>query len=128
MSRKKTSQQNFVPLSEGEMELLDLLWKLGPSNLTVVHKNYPRPLGYTTVQTRLNRMVEKGVLTRSNDYPAIYEAIVEKEVASTTFFEKIAKICGGSLAPLISHLTQKKKLTPDEIEILKQLIDKNEHT
>ena len=128
MSRKKTSQQNFVPLSEGEMELLDLLWKLGPSNLTVVHKNYPRPLGYTTVQTRLNRMVEKGVLTRSNDYPAIYEAIVEKEVASTTFFEKIAKICGGSLAPLIAHLTQKKKLTPDEIEILKQLIDKNEHT
>ena len=128
MSRKKTSQQNFVPLSEGEMELLDLLWKLGPSNLTVVHKNYPRPLGYTTVQTRLNRMVEKGVLTRSNDYPAIYEAIVEKEVASTTFFEKIAKICGGSLAPLISHLTQKKKLTPDEIEILKQLIDKNERT
>ena len=128
MSRKKTSQQNFVPLSEGEMELLDLLWKLGPANLTVVHKNYPRPLGYTTVQTRLNRMVEKGVLTRSNDYPAIYEAIVEKEVASTTFFEKVAKICGGSLAPLIAHLTQKKKLTPDEIEILKQLIDKNEHT
>ena len=128
MSRKKTSQQNFVPLSEGEMELLDLLWKLGPSNLTIVHKNYPRPLGYTTVQTRLNRMVEKGVLTRSNDYPAIYEAIVEKEVASTTFFEKIAKICGGSLAPLISHLTRKKKLTPDEIEILKQLIDKNERT
>ncbi len=108
------------------MELLDLLWKLGPSTLTVVHKNYSRSVGYTTIQTRLNRMVEKGVLSRSTDYPALYEAVVETEVASCSFFEKIAKICGGSLTPLIAHLSEKRELKPDEIAMLKELIAKHE--
>ena len=54
-------------MSEGEMELLNLLWELGPSSLAVVHKNYSRPIGYTTIQTRLNRMVDKRVLSRSTD-------------------------------------------------------------
>ncbi len=125
---KSTKKQPLIPLSEGEMELLDLLWKLGPSTLTVVHKNYSRPVGYTTIQTRLNRMVDKGVLTRSGDYPALYEAVVETETASTSFFEKVAKICGGSLAPLLAHLSEKQKLRPDEIEMLKKLIEKNDPT
>lgn len=124
---KKPMKETFTPLSEGEMELLDLLWKLGPSTLTAVHKSYPRPIGYTTIQTRLNRMVDKGVLSRSGDYPALYEAIVETEVASGSFFEKVAKICGGSLAPLIAHLTEKRKLKPDEIALLKDLIAKQEN-
>jgi len=108
------------------MELLDLLWKLGPSTLMIVHKNYSRPVGYTTIQTRLNRMVDKGVLSRSSDYPAQYEAVVKTEVASSSFFDKVAKICDGSLAPLIAHLTKKRKLKPDEIAMLKELIAKHE--
>jgi predicted transcriptional regulator len=127
MSKQKNIKKpSFVPLSEGEMELLDLLWKLGPSPLAVVHKNYSRPIGYTTIQTRLNRMVDKGVLSRNTDYPALYEAVVETEVASSSFFEKAAKISGGCLAPLIAHLTEKRKLTPDEIASLKELIAKHE--
>jgi predicted transcriptional regulator len=123
MSKKK---KPLIPLSEGEMELLDLLWKLGPSTLAVVHKNYSRPIGYTTIQTRLNRMVDKKVLSRSTDYPAQYEAVVKTEVASTSFFEKAEKISGGCLAPLIAHMTKKRTLTPEEIALLKELIAKHE--
>ncbi len=127
MSKQNSSKKKpLTPLSEGEMELLDLLWKLGASSLSTVHKNYSekntRKIGYTTIQTRLNRMVDKGVLFRSSDYPALYEAVVEIEVASTSFFEKVSKICGGSLAPLIAHLGAQQKLKPDEIEMLKELI------
>ena len=121
---KNKKKQPLVSLSEGEMELLHLLWKLGPSPLAAVHQNYSRPVGYTTIQTRLNRMVDKGVLSRSTDYPALYEAVVKTEVASSSFFDKIVKISGGSLVPLIAHLTEKRKLTPDEIAMLKELIAK----
>ncbi|MCL2004621.1 MAG: BlaI/MecI/CopY family transcriptional regulator [Planctomycetaceae bacterium] len=123
---KNTTNPSFTPLSEGEMELLDLLWKLGPAPLAAVHKNYSRPVGYTTIQTRLNRMVDKGVLVRSADYPALYEAIVKTEIASGSFFETAAKISGGSLVPLIAHLTEKRKLTAEEITLLKDLIAKHE--
>ena len=41
-----------------------------------------RPLGYTTVQTRLNRLVAKGVVARSNDRPARYRAAVRPDEVS----------------------------------------------
>jgi predicted transcriptional regulator len=129
MPRKSRTKKkpDFVPLSEGEMELLDLLWKLGPSPLSAVHKNYSRPIGYTTIQTRLNRMVDKGVLSRKGEYPAMYQAVVETDVASNSFFEKVSKICGGSLAPLIAHLTEKQTLSDEEIAMLKELIMKHDN-
>jgi predicted transcriptional regulator len=128
MSKSTTNKtQPLVPLSEGEMALLNLLWELGPSSLATVHKNYSRPIGYTTIQTRLNRMVDKGVLSRSTEgYPAQYAAVVKIEVASTSFIEKAAKASGGCLAPLLAHLTEKRKLTPNEIALLKELIAKHE--
>ena len=126
MPKKKTAPKRFrISLSEGEIELLNLLWKLGPSTLSVVHQNYSRPIGYTTIQTRLNRMVNKGVLSRSSGFPAQYKAVVKTNVAIHAFFEKIAKMCGGSLAPLIAHLAKKRRLKPDEIAALKELIAKH---
>ena len=127
MSKPKPSKKKtLIPVSEGEMELLKLLWELGPSTLTEVHKNYSRSIGYTTIQTRLNRMVEKGLLSRSSDYPALYTAIVEIQTATGSFFEKIAKICGDTLAPLIAHLTRDhRKLRPDEVKMLEELIAKS---
>jgi len=126
MPKKKTvPKRSRVSLSEGEIELLNLLWKLGPSTLSAVHQNYSRPIGYTTIQTRLNRMVNKGVLSRSNGFPARYKAAIKTEVAISTFFEKIAKMCGGSIAPLIVHLAKKSKLKPDEVAALKELIAKH---
>ena len=127
MSKNKpATKEQTIPVSEGEMELLKLLWESGPATLNEVHKSYPRQIGYTTIQTRLNRMVEKGILSRNGDYPAVYTAIVEVQTASGTFFEKIAKICGGTLAPLIAHLSEKRALKPDEIAMLKELIAKHD--
>ena len=126
-SSSKSTKKDTISLSEGEMELLNILWELGPSTLSDVHKKYPRKVVLTTIQTRLNRMVEKGALSRSDDYPARYTAVVEIQVASETFFEKIVRICKGSLAPLIAHLTRdRRQLTPEEIAMLRELIDSHE--
>ena len=119
------SGQN-VKLSEGEMELLQLLWQLGPSSLSVVHQNYGRKIGYTTIQTRLNRMVGKGVVVKSDDYPSLYSAVVEAEDASARYFELIRKVCGNNIAPLVSHLATGRRLSPDEIAMLKQVIAEHE--
>ena len=123
----KSKKKETISLSEGEMELLNILWEIGPSTLGEVHKKYPRKVVLTTIQTRLNRMVGKGALSRSDEYPARYAAVVEIQVASETFFEKIVRICKGSLAPLIAHLTNDRRpLTPEEIAMLRELIDNYE--
>ena len=115
-----------IKLSEGEMELLQLLWQLGPSSLSVVHQNYGRKIGYTTIQTRLNRMVDKGVVAKSDDYPTLYSAAVETEDASARYFELIRKVCGDNIAPLVSHLAKGRRLSQDEITMLKQVIAEHE--
>ena len=121
-----TSEKRSVKLSEGEMDLLQLLWRLGPSPLSVVHQNYGRPIGYTTIQTRLNRMVGKGVVAKSDDYPTLYTAVVEAEDASARYFDIIRRVCGDNIAPLVSHLAKGRRLSPDEITMLKQVISEHE--
>ena len=49
-------------LSAGELEMLQMLWRDGPVTLSEAQRGLRRAIGYTTVQTRLNRLVEKGVV------------------------------------------------------------------
>ncbi len=53
-----------------------MLWAAGAATLSEAHAALKRPIGYTTVQTRLNRLVEKRIVTRTTDRPARYAAAV----------------------------------------------------
>ena len=64
-------------LSAGEMEILQMLWRSGPVSLSEAQAGLDRQIGYTTMQTRLNRLVDKGVVSRSAERPARYSAAVD---------------------------------------------------
>lgn len=110
-------------LAEGELELLEMLWRSGPVTLAEAHQAQQRPIGYTTVQTRLNRLVEKGLVRRTRDRPAQYEAAVTREAVSAKDLGLLmSRVSGGKVVPLVAHLIQDRDLDPAEIEELKQLI------
>ena len=67
-------------LSAGELEILQMLWRDGPVTISEARRGLGRRIGYTTVQTRLNRLVEKGIVTRTAERPANYQAAVAPEV------------------------------------------------
>ena len=46
------------------------------------HQALGRPIGYTTMQTRLNRLVVKGVVTRLEERPARYAAVLAASFAA----------------------------------------------
>ena len=56
-------------LTAGEMEIMAMLWERGELTLAEAHQALGRPIGYTTMQTRLNRLVSKSVVTRSEGRP-----------------------------------------------------------
>ena len=117
-ARRKTAR-----LSAGEMEIMQVLWRLGGATLSEAHGALGRPLGYTTVQTRLNRLVEKGVVRRSPDRPARYVATVEPdEVGARHLDLLLERVSGGSVVPLVAHLVRDRELSRAEIAELKQLI------
>ena len=41
-----------------------MLWREGAVSLSQAHRALGLPIGYTTVQTRLNRLVKKGIVVR----------------------------------------------------------------
>lgn len=110
-------------LSAGEMEIVQMLWRDGPLTLSEAHAALGRPIGYTTMQTRLNRLVEKRIVSRDSDRPARYAAAVAPEEVGARHLDLlIERVGGGSVVPLVAHLVRDRNLSADDITELKQLI------
>jgi predicted transcriptional regulator len=123
MAKKGKSRR----LSAGELEMLQMLWRDGPVTLSEARRGLRRKIGYTTVQTRLNRLAEKGVVTRTPQRPAKYRAAVAPEEVSSGYFKLLLeRVSGGSIVPLVAHLMKDRKLTAEEIAAMKRLIAQSE--
>jgi len=122
MTRRPTP----VRLSSGELQILSMLWEQGPLTITQAHERFPRygkPIGYPTMQTRLNRLAEKGYVHRNDRRPAEYEAAISAEQVSAGHLSQILDAIGPQkLIPLVAHLISKRSLSPAEIEDLKRLL------
>lgn len=119
MAKKKSKQK----LSAGEMEIMSLLWEYVELTLNEAQRLFGRPIGYTTMQTRLNRLVEKGLAGRSTERPAKYNALVSKEDVSANHLETLLeRVTGGRVVPLVAQLVNDRSLTKSELTELKKLI------
>ncbi len=128
MTKKPTKP--LVKLSPGEAELLEIFWEHGPLTLPKAYELYTqtgKTVGYSTIQTRLNRMAEKGLLDRSDDFPALYTATVSKKNAQGKYFELLDELAGKNFAPLMQHLFEKRSLTDEEIAVMRSILQKIEH-
>jgi len=115
-------------LTSGELEILAALWHTGPATISEVHTALGQPIGYTTVQTRLNRLVSKGVVDKSDERPAHYRAGFGPEEVSRQDLEVLVRrVNQGQVVPLVAYLVRNRTLTRDEIDDLRRLIDDAEH-
>lgn len=63
-----------------EVEVMEVVWAWGSSNVREVTKRMPRELAYTTVMTTLDRLYKKGLLEREmTDRAFVYSAKVSRE-------------------------------------------------
>lgn len=122
--------KKITKLSPGEAELLELFWDYGELTLPKAYELYlqqgsSRP-SYSTIQTRLNRMVEKELLHRSEDFPAVYTTRISREQAQGKYFELLDRLAGKNFAPLMIHLSENRSLSPEEIATMKSILAKIE--
>jgi predicted transcriptional regulator len=84
-----------------------------------------RRLDYKTVQTFLRRLEAKGYLTSKRDgRTSVFRPRVRPaQVIRETVGDLVDRLFGGEALPLVEHLITDRKLTNDEIEKLRQLID-----
>ena len=107
---------------------MDLLWRNERLTLAEAHEAYgPQRIGYTTIQTRLNRLVEKGLAVKSADRPAVYSPRVNREAVQAGHLDDVMqRLADGSVVPLVAHLVRDGKIDRAELVELKRLVDQAE--
>jgi predicted transcriptional regulator len=77
------------------------------------------------VQKLLDRLAEKGHVRRDRSGSAhVFSAAVGREELIGRRLQDVAeKLCGGSLTPLLTHLVKTRKLSDQERQELRDLID-----
>jgi predicted transcriptional regulator len=87
---------------------------------------YPDSSGaqHGTVQRLLQRLEDKGYVERDRTLPVhLFSASIGREAYGCSQLETLAeKLTGGSLAPLITHLLEEKKISAQEIERLRKIL------
>ena len=119
-----------VQPSSGEIAILAMLWQEGPLSLAQAHQRfgrYGRPVGYPTMQTRLNRLAAKGWVGRSDERPSLYSAsVTADEVAAGHLDQWLSMAKTAGVALLVAHLIAESPLTPKEIQELRRLLTEAE--
>lgn len=114
-------------VTDTELALLQVLWDQGPA--TIRHLTDALYEGttaqYATVQKLLERLEEKGIVTRERAAPAhlFRAAISREELIGRRLQDMAEKLCGGSLTPLLTHLVRARRLSDRERRELRDLID-----
>jgi predicted transcriptional regulator len=114
-------------VTEAELAVLQVLWDRGPATRRqITDILYPggNPAHYTTVQKLLERLQEKGHVTRQQQASVLtFTATIDREQLSTRRLQHVAEqLCGGSLTPLLMNLVRAGPLTPQELDELQELI------
>jgi len=115
-------------LSEAEIEVLKVIWDLGPSTVRVVNRELSdrgRRWAYTTVSTLLLRLATKGcVASDSSAVPHVYRATVSRvEMLARRLSEAANELCDGDTVPLVLALVQRHRFRPEELARFQSLLD-----
>jgi predicted transcriptional regulator len=103
--------------------MLQMLWRTGGVTILEAQQALGLAIGYTTVQTRLNRLVKKGVAAKTSDRPAKYSAVMSpEEVRRTDLDLLVERVSGGRVAPLVAHLLESRAVSTEELAELKRLV------
>ena len=122
---RKTKSAQLTPL---ELEIMQILWETGQSNVQVVQHKLKRELAYTSVQTMLNVLHRKGKVKRIlKDRAYFYSATVsERKIIKQSLGDMINRLFGGSAESLVMSLVETKQLTPEKLAELHNLISEKE--
>ena len=114
-------------LFDAELRLMEIIWAREPVSAKEVSVIAYRQFGWNknTTYTVIKRLIEKGMLRR--DEPGFMcSAVVKREQVQKAETETlIEKLFGGSKKAFFAAFAG-ERLSPDEVEALKSLIEKKE--
>jgi predicted transcriptional regulator len=114
--------------TEAELEILNILWALGPSTVRDVHTASKKETGYTTVLKQMQVMAEKGLLARSEQFRShVYEARIAKEQTQRQLARNLVRRAfDGSAKNLVLGALSSQKVTAKDLAEIRSILDEYE--
>jgi len=113
-----------ISFTDRELDVMSVLWDVGPATVAEVRERITDDLAYTTVLTILRTLEQKGYVSHTEDGRAHrYKPLVKREVAGRTALRRLVdKVFDGSPELLLTQLVSDKNLSDEELRRLRKLL------
>lgn len=117
-----------IKLFDSELKVMDVLWREGDATAKYISDVLKEEVGWNknTTYTLIKRCIKKGAIERSEPNFMCHALILKEEVQEAETEELINKIYDGSADKLFAALLSRKKLSAQQIERLKQMVEELE--
>jgi predicted transcriptional regulator len=113
--------------TEVEMQILRILWDLGPSPVREIHRRLQSAKGtnYSTTVKMLAVMLQKGLVKRDEEaQPHVYRpALSRAKTGKKMLDDLIEKVYEGSAMSLVLQALSSGKATKEELDQVRRLLD-----
>ena len=124
----RNSRSNRKPLTATELEMMNVIWRIGPCSVArVLEQLSPaRGLAYTSVSTIVRILEQKGFVTSERAGRGhLYSAAVAKEDYQATSLKHLMdNVFEGTPTLMVKRLLDSNALTEDELSQIKLLLRK----
>lgn len=115
-----------MKISGAESLVMEALWRRSPLAAEEIFAEVGEAQGWAgaTLKTLLNRLLNKGVVSAQKDGRRyLYRPLVARDdYVESESQGLLDRLFDGRLAPLVSHFSERQKLSPQDIADLKRLI------
>ena len=113
-------------LTDREADIMRILWERGPSTVAEVREALANALAYTTVQTMLRILENKGFVEHQEEgRQHRFRACVAEDAAQHSALQHlVGKLFRGSTELLFTQLVSDQNLTPQQAQRLRRLLAK----
>ena len=117
-----------VKLFDSELKVMSVLWREGDATAKHISDVLKEETGWNmnTTYTLIKRCIKKGAIERSEPHFMCHALISQEEVQEAETEELFNKIYDGSVDKLFAALLGRKKLSAEQIEKLKQIVEEEE--
>ncbi len=111
--------------SAAELDILAVLWRLGPSTVREAHNALGKASTYTTTLKQMQLMTDKGLLVRSERFRShVYEAGVPKEQTQRQIAaDLVARAFDGSAKGLVLGALSAQPASAADLEEIRRVVD-----
>ena len=115
----------MIKLFDSELKVMEVLWDRGEASAKTIAQVLNQQVGWskTTTYTVIKKCLDKGAIERSEPGFACRALISREQAQAYATDELVDKMYGGAADRLVASLLGRKRLSQEEIDSLKKLVE-----